>query len=323
MAAIPTASGLLGGFVIEACLALLLYGIATAQAYVYMLNSRDDPRLLRWVVAAVWLLETLHSALIMHMVYEYTITDFGKLALVGEIVWSVGLTVLVGMMIVGLSQGFYVRRIWILSSHNIALTAFTALLLIARICFGVATAALTYSLGAWAVFREKKGPLFTLSCGLGLSAAVDALIAGIIIFYLQKGQTGFKSTDNIIRSLMAYAVNSGAITMVVSIVIVLTFVFLKNSLVFAGFVTLAGKLYSNSFLGTLNARSYLRGKSQGSGYQSAELSNMGPGRSKHPQVHVSRPNHIEIYKETTKVFDGSSFAPVDEESSSTKNLYPS
>lgn len=34
---------------------------------------------------------------------------------------------------------------------------------------------------------------FTLSCGLALSAAVDALIAGIIIFYLRKGQTGFKS----------------------------------------------------------------------------------------------------------------------------------
>ncbi|CAL1703578.1 unnamed protein product [Somion occarium] len=311
MPAAPTPASLLGGFVVEVCLALLLYGIATAQSYVYMLNSKDDPPLLKSVVGSIWILETFHSAMIIHMLYEYTITDFGKLADVGIIVWSVGLCVLVEMLIVALAQGFYIRRIWILSNHSVLLTVVTSILLLAR----VSTAALTYKLGAWTTFREETGPLFTLSCGLGLSALVDALIAGIIIYYLRRGQTGFKSTDNVVRSLMAYAVNSGAITMIVSIVIVLTFVFLKNSLLFAGLVTVAGKLYSNSLLGTLNARSYLRSKSKGSaGYNSAELSNIGPNsarRSHTAQLQLPRANQIEIYQETTKVSDGS-FIPGDE-----------
>ncbi|CAL1703579.1 unnamed protein product [Somion occarium] len=297
MPAAPTPASLLGGFVVEVCLALLLYGIATAQSYVYMLNSKDDPPLLKSVVGSIWILETFHSAMIIHMLYEYTITDFGKLADVGIIVWSVGLCVLVEMLIVALAQ------------------VVTSILLLARVSFGFATAALTYKLGAWTTFREETGPLFTLSCGLGLSALVDALIAGIIIYYLRRGQTGFKSTDNVVRSLMAYAVNSGAITMIVSIVIVLTFVFLKNSLLFAGLVTVAGKLYSNSLLGTLNARSYLRSKSKGSaGYNSAELSNIGPNsarRSHTAQLQLPRANQIEIYQETTKVSDGS-FIPGDE-----------
>ncbi|CAL1703580.1 unnamed protein product [Somion occarium] len=289
MPAAPTPASLLGGFVVEVCLALLLYGIATAQSYVYMLNSKDDPPLLKSVVGSIWILETFHSAMIIHMLYEYTITDFGKLADVGIIVWSVGLCVLVEMLIVALAQGFYIRRIWILSNHSVLLTVVTSILLLARVSFGFATAALTYKLGAWTTFREETGPLFTLSCGLGLSALVDALIAGIIIYYLRRGQTGFKSTDNVVRSLMA--------------------------LLFAGLVTVAGKLYSNSLLGTLNARSYLRSKSKGSaGYNSAELSNIGPNsarRSHTAQLQLPRANQIEIYQETTKVSDGS-FIPGDE-----------
>ena len=56
-------------------------------------------------------------------------------------------------------------------------------------------------------------PQVAVCVGLSLSAAVDVTIASMLIFFLWKARTGFKSTDRLIHTLMAYTVNSGAITM--------------------------------------------------------------------------------------------------------------
>ncbi|KAK7693168.1 hypothetical protein QCA50_002734 [Cerrena zonata] len=287
MAEGPTIQELMSGFFIEICISLILYGITVAQTYIYYLNyGHEDTRFLRGVVACVMVLETAHTVFTIHMTYFYLITDFGQVGAIGHIIWSAGACVTSGMVIVAFAQGFYVMRIYMLSKRNIALTVLIGFMLLLRISFGLATSALTYRLGTWSVFRAKVGPLFTLSTGLGLSAAVDLLIALTLMYYLRRGRSGFKETDHLIHSLIAYAVNTGAITMLVSITIVLTFVFLKESLLFAGLVQLSSKLYANSFLGTLNARQILRKKINT--LNSTELSDR---------------RHIEIFQETSKVVD--------------------
>ena len=89
-----------------------LYGIVTAQSCVYAFNCRDDARSLKSIVAIVWyesstiqcppptdyylrILESLHTALTVHMMYTYTIIDFGRLAEFGFIIWCVYNNILV------------------------------------------------------------------------------------------------------------------------------------------------------------------------------------------------------------------------------------
>ncbi|CAL1703599.1 unnamed protein product [Somion occarium] len=302
---IPTPSGVLGSFVIEVTFAVLLYGTALAQSYVYMLNSDGDPLLLKAWVFVVWFLETAHTGMTIHMLYLYTVVGYGNLASATVIVLSVGISIVTEMIIVALVQGFYIRRIWILSRGSIALTAVTSILLLCRIAFGLATASLTYSLGEWSTFREKTGPLFTISAGLGLSAVVDALIAIILIYCLRKGRSGFAATDNIIRTIITYVVNTGAVNMIVSVVTIFTFAFLRQSLAFGGFVLIASKLYANSFLGTLNSRSMLRnkGSSVAVGYSAAELSTFRATQNATQTHDVVPQAHIQIYRETQKVSD--------------------
>ncbi|KAI0079162.1 hypothetical protein K474DRAFT_1705835 [Panus rudis PR-1116 ss-1] len=357
MADIPTPAGLLGGFVIEVCFALILYGIITAQTYMYSFNSKEDPAIMKYTVASVWILETAHTVFVTHMLYHYTITNYGNLPEVGKIIWSAGASVFAEvrntyflyaatnkaaqMLIVMLVQGFYIRRVWILSGRSILLTFITGFFLTARVgmsqskpsivelsvaeddffpqAFGTATGGLTYYVGTWASFRTRRAPLFTLGCGLALSAVVDFLIAAILIFYLRKGHSGFKSTDGVIRSLMAYAVNTGAVTMLVSLVIVLTFVFIKDSILFAGFVLMASKrrfavtrnelvlivvhptVYANSFLGTLNSRRTLS-RNRTAVAMTSRLNGMAEMSVLHSQMH-GQPRPIEIYQETSKITD--------------------
>ena len=117
-----SAHHILGGFVIEVLLTFLwvlfhanldivaymfnrLYGIMLVQTYIYALKSKDDHYCLRLIVAVVWYifltrsyealaclsllscLETVHSMLSTHFLYQYTVSDFGRLMEIKKIVW--------------------------------------------------------------------------------------------------------------------------------------------------------------------------------------------------------------------------------------------
>jgi len=133
--------------------------------------------------------------------------------------------------------------------------------------------------------------------GLGLSVAIDLIIAVTLMYFLQKGKTGFKETDNVIHKMIAFSVNSGLFTAIVSIAIVLSFIFNKKGLLFAGLVQMSSKLYANSLMGTLNARQILR-KAM-TVQKVSELSD----RFHSPNQGVTVQTHIEIFPESTKTDD--------------------
>jgi len=284
---------------VEAFVALGLYGIFVAQTYVYAMNCSNDAFYLKFCVTCIAVLETLHSIFVVHMAYGYAIDNFGDIAgIAGHIIWSGGASVASEMIIVAFTQSLYIRRVFILSGGNVALTLLTSVLLFMRVAFGLATAALTYSLNSWGDFRASKGPFFTVIMGLALSSLVDLLIALILMYYLWRNKTGFGKTDNILHALMAYCVNTGLLTMVCSTVTILTFAFMKSSLMFAGFVQISSKLYANSLMGTLNARGMLRHMSTRSRSRFTDGSELGV---RFQSQHTTTPRHIEIFQETSKV----------------------
>ena len=75
------------------------------QTYIYVLKSKDDHYCLRLIVAVVWYvflarsyealacssllscLETVHSMLSTHLLYQYTVEDFGRLMEIDKIIW--------------------------------------------------------------------------------------------------------------------------------------------------------------------------------------------------------------------------------------------
>jgi len=292
MPTLPTDAQLVGGYFIIVYLSLILYGIVIAQTYTYALHAKDDPFILKLTVTVVGVLETVHMALMLHSTYLYSALDFGHPQLLPLIPVSAGASVMLGMVITACVQMFYIRRIYILSAKNWLLTTIVSVMLFVRVPFSFTAGALMYTLHTWNEFRVQIGPLVAVCVGLGLSAVVDITIASMLIYYLYKARTGFKSTDRLIHTLMAYTVNSGFITMICSTLAVVTFFVLPQSLVFAGLVQMSSKLYANSFLGTLNARQRLRTKSTSASTQrpSGNSGSAGSGKAR----------HIEIFQETFK-----------------------
>ncbi|KAL6306127.1 hypothetical protein BKA93DRAFT_775044 [Sparassis latifolia] len=297
----PTiAEDLLGALLIEVSLAAVLYGITTTQSYFYYFACRDDDKLIRWAVLFIWIVETVHTALCVHMMYHYLISNYGSLETANRIVWSAGATVITEVSISATVQTFFVRRIWILSHKSRLITSLPAVLLFIRIAFGYASAALTWKHASWTAFRYNRGSFITVTCSLSLATAVDFTIAVILIYYLQNSRSGFRGTHPTIRSLQAYIINSGAITMVISLTIVLTYVFLKNNLLYAGLLEMQGKLYANALLAMLNTRETgnrsTKASSADDGPNALELASRRP----HAQI-GSR--HIEIFQHVTRDVD--------------------
>ncbi|KAI0079161.1 hypothetical protein K474DRAFT_707186 [Panus rudis PR-1116 ss-1] len=163
------------------------------------------------------------------------------------------------MLIVALTQGFYVYRIWTLSKGRLC-TSVISILLFARIVLGLASASQAYSSKTWATYRDASGPVITITTGLSLSAFVDLLITGSLIHFLRHARTGHESTDGIIHWLVVHAAHNGAVNMLVSLATLLAYVINRESILYVGLCTLASKLYVNSLLGSLNARHLCRSR---------------------------------------------------------------
>ncbi|KAL0960625.1 hypothetical protein HGRIS_005656 [Hohenbuehelia grisea] len=100
--------------------------------------------------------------------------------------------------------------------------------------------------------------IWVTSVGLGSAAACDIIIAMSLCFYLTRSRTGFKRTDSLITTLIAYSLTTGLITSVIASVAVITFAIMPTNFIWLSFFWILGKCYVNSFLAALNSRDSLR-----------------------------------------------------------------
>ncbi|KAI0921867.1 hypothetical protein AcV7_007997 [Taiwanofungus camphoratus] len=102
------------------------------------------------------------------------------------------------------------------------------------------------------------------SVGLGAAAFADVLIATSLCVLLRRCRTGFSRTDSVVRTLIVYSVNTGALTSLCAIASLVTYAVMPDSYVFLAIYFVLPELLLNSLLATLNARSSLRERNAGS-----------------------------------------------------------
>ncbi|KAI9056806.1 hypothetical protein FKP32DRAFT_1681968 [Trametes sanguinea] len=280
------AEPVIGGLLIELFFAFILYGITTLQTFIYFQRYTEDGITLKALVAAVWILESVHTGFCMEFIYAYLIQGFGEFDKILNINWGIGVTVVASACIALCVQGYYSWRVWIVSAKSVALTCGIGLFALLRVAFGIASAVLSYEYPEWIAFRHTKKSLITISGGLGSAALVDILVALTLTFLLKRGRnTWHKESNSMINRILLYAVNTGAITGTASLLCVILFAVQKTSLTFLGLVMIQTKLYANSFLGSLNARAHMRGKGSFPAYSSS-FSSSGFRATATPRVEV-------------------------------------
>nr|GAT49106.1 predicted protein [Mycena chlorophos] len=265
----------IGALEIGVLFSYLLLGITTAQVYIYYthLPSREDPPWLRMMVAGVWLVETTHASLSGYVLWYWTVFDYGdRLGVFGSIQTPLlGSFILTGL-ITTVVQLFFIYRIYLLSQSIyvpivLAILSFVYLLGILAftgVGFGHRTFVSAEAILGWDV-----------EAAAILSVCLDISIAATLVFLLlrTRGQ-GDRRTSNMVDKLVAWSIETGAMTSLCS-VFILAFYEAKpdscslhfpsvrthsheHAVIWLAVFIVKSRLFSNSFLASLNSRTALR-----------------------------------------------------------------
>ncbi|KAJ7179458.1 hypothetical protein C8R46DRAFT_1212016 [Mycena filopes] len=204
---------------------------------------------------SVFAFDSIHQALISHTVYWYVITNYSHPESLSNLIWSVLLEVLFNGLIGLIVQSFLTMRVWRLSNRNLPLTAVTASLVLAEFGCSVAFTIQSLQLETWEQLGELKGLSMSVNV---LGAVADFAIAIILVFYLRRSRTGFKKSDTMISKLIKYVLSTGLLTGVCALASLVSILVWGKTLIYVAFYFSLGRLYFNSVLATLNARSDIR-----------------------------------------------------------------
>ncbi|KAJ8590748.1 hypothetical protein M405DRAFT_932601 [Rhizopogon salebrosus TDB-379] len=246
-----------GALFIGIVIAAVLFGVTNVQAFIYFqTHSGTGIGFYKFVVIGLLILDALHLAFMVYALYYSLVSNYANVDVLTEIVWSAKLEVVVGVLIIHSLHLLYVHRIWIVSKGR-SRTLPIIVSIVAALSLGVTIAVIwgTYQLHLYADVIQIEWPIFLY---LGTIASVDVLYACSLWYLLATSRTGFSSTDSFVVSLIAYTINTGCLTSIVSMADLITAVAMPRNFIFLAIQLIVAKVYINSFLALLNARYYLQ-----------------------------------------------------------------
>ncbi|KAI6165850.1 hypothetical protein EDD17DRAFT_104222 [Pisolithus thermaeus] len=237
-----------------------------AGTYMYYMHDFEDPFTTKFIVASVWVLDTLHVSFMCHMVYHYLITDWGIPTSLEYIVWSFPASILVDVVLITIVQIWFARTIHCLCRRQLRwlVTVPIALLVLAHIGFAMATAIVIFVKGTIGFVSYTR--FYTTTPAASSIALAEVLITTSLCTLLRGSRSDMPRMKHLLNTLIIYAVNRCLLTL--PVVVAMAVLGTDNLFLWAAaFDFIVGKLYVNSFLASLNTRQHLR--SRGSGPESA------------------------------------------------------
>ncbi|KAG1733046.1 uncharacterized protein EDB91DRAFT_1301101 [Suillus paluster] len=263
-----------GALFIGVIVAAVLFGATNVQAFVYFQTHRDTGRTFyKLVVIWLWILDTLHLALIIHCVYYYLVINYANIGALTDVVWSFKLQIIIDVFIVYGVHVLYVHRLWIVSKGRSRVLPIIVGIIVVLVS-GVAIT-LMWAIYQCHVFADLVTIEWSTYMTLGTITFLDIIIASSLCYFLATSRTGFSGTDSLVTKLMGYIVNTGCLTRYSSFEPIPYLDSYLVQYVFNGSydysevttavssisslrVTYMAKLYVNSFLALLNAPYYLQ-----------------------------------------------------------------
>ncbi|KAI5996481.1 hypothetical protein F5J12DRAFT_355985 [Pisolithus orientalis] len=246
----------------------------------------EDASIKKFLVAAVWVLDTLHVSLTCHILYYYMITNYGVPTSLEYNIWSLTMSFLVNIFMVCITQLFFANIIYYLCRPHVKwlVTTPIMLLVLAHFGFGMETVVLEFVNNRISVLTQIKFYGVTPTVATVVLAETLITVSLCILLYDGGSYFAFPGTKRLLNTLIIYAVNRCLLTLLVAIAeLVMVHVAYYTMLMslshfpqtanekhawLIGLNFIIGKLYANSLLASLNTRQYLR--SLGSGIESAE-----------------------------------------------------
>ncbi|KAJ7668948.1 hypothetical protein B0H17DRAFT_217895 [Mycena rosella] len=238
---------------------LVLEGILIVQVYIYYICS-SDRALVKVLVAVVFVLEVGHTVATAQAIYYWTVT-LGRVTEKPGTVYGVCFGMLFETLITFLVQAYFIHRVYRFSQNAWVGACIATLCLLRCACGLVVSAAGFQNLSHEPDYfhtRVRLGWLVTVTFAVG--AAVDVFVAASLCVYMHRWKAAptMKTTSQLINRIMFSSIQTGLITSIVSVAVIICLQAMPDNYVWMGVLAVLGKLYSNSFLASLNIRSLHR-----------------------------------------------------------------
>ncbi|KZP18612.1 hypothetical protein FIBSPDRAFT_1046113 [Athelia psychrophila] len=266
------------GFILIGCfLSLILFGIILAQAFTYYQHCEKDGLRLQVFVGILVALDAVSTSLAMAWVYGLFIHGWGNAAALQMDNWLIAADPMLAGGIACIVQLFFAWRLHIIGStrypelvtrepprssalaeYVIAkqnwLTAFICICSFATLLGGIGTGIGVLWVKEYTHFLRFE-PIASV---WGVSAAVaDFTITVAMTYHLRRAKGGFEATDRLLNRVIQLTLQNGLLTSLTAFLNLWLYLFLTKPYDIS-FTFLITKLYSNSVLSSLNARTYLR-----------------------------------------------------------------
>lgn len=234
---------------------LALYGVSVGQCLFYIRFFPDDYFILRSVVFAVCVLESVNTFVTGSFYWRILVScrqNTSYYCTLG-LPWDLNVSIVTNCLVAFFVQCFYAHRVWIVSGQNKPLLCAVLATAWAQLIFGIlfmieanATNSITNTLYC---------PLNSLA-----SAACDAIITISIWIYLRPLRNSLLQKDQYIDQFNLIFVQMGMITFATCVLMIIFYsqIPVSGSYLTAGPGAVLSKTYTNSMLAVLNARKPFR-----------------------------------------------------------------
>ncbi|KAI6106588.1 hypothetical protein EV401DRAFT_2077879 [Pisolithus croceorrhizus] len=274
-----------------------------AETYVYYMHYSEDTSVIKLMVAAIWLFDTLHVSFMCYTLYYYLITNYGNLLSLEYIVWfvipskhtqisatykalipsdalikvslaanvrSIHLIILDDSILIVFH--FFAYKIYHLCRRKVRwmVTAPITLSVLAHLGFGVVTVVTMLINNQASAVSQARFYSATPAVSAVVLAEILITTSLCVLLYDRGSRSAVPRTKRLLNTLIIYAVNRCLLTLLVTIAQLV--VDANDQAAWTmGLDFIVGKLYANSLLASLNTRQHLR--SQGSGPESSVHAN--------------------------------------------------
>ncbi|KAI0789284.1 hypothetical protein C8Q75DRAFT_807381 [Abortiporus biennis] len=276
-----------GAVFIGMLVAAILFGITCVQTYTYFTTTEIVDRKL---IGLLCFMDGLHLSFVGHLMYYFLISNYGNPA--APMPWTGTAFQIVSNLSDILTRTLYIDRIWRLSRARTPMAIFLVANLIV-FSFGIVMAIQIHKIGS---FQKLEGITWSLYCSFTMIASLETSISVALCIVLWRLRTGFSTrTDSQLHKLMVYSIQTGGITSVIAIVILVTYSCMPNNFVYLAFYVTLPSMYLNSLLATLNGRETLRAESYPQTIRSSVLCGILNAISHRPSVIIPSQSPEPIY----------------------------
>ncbi|KAF8498152.1 hypothetical protein F5888DRAFT_225220 [Russula emetica] len=235
-----------------------LFGVLVVQTYVYGCNFPEDSRRLKLLVCAVFVLETVQTMVTGADVFYWFASGYGDLNRLATPFASATDVPIMESIVSAMVQFFYAYRVWILSNKKRWLTTLICL-------FSTVNAVAAFTIGIHTQVRARfatgdRSHQHMVIIWLSATVVSDILIASATVYFLtrrQKDTNGFFQ-NNVLTNIVRLTMETNLLTTSVGIVALLVLIIFPDKNWYTCPTAILGKLYSNTFLVSLNNRISIR-----------------------------------------------------------------